>query len=116
MSAAPSVMEGPAARLAARAVLALLGCYAFAALAIGLASAALLATGMWPVLREAMASGAGIDSVLNLSTTTLTDWLSFRTPLSLAAVGAIGIVGAYLFIAYRLILGARRLAAGRAAD
>jgi uncharacterized membrane protein len=86
------------------------------ALAIGLASAALLATGMWPVLREAMASGAGIDSVLNLSTTTLTDWLSFRTPLSLAAVGAIGIVGAYLFIAYRLIRGARRLAAGRAAD
>lgn len=85
------------------------------AVALGLASAALLATGLWPVLREALASDVGIDPLLDLSATTLTDWLSFRTPLSLAALGALGIVGTYLFIAYRLIRGARQLAAGRAA-
>jgi uncharacterized membrane protein len=86
------------------------------ALAIGVASAVLLATGLWPALREAMAGGVGIDPLRELSATTLADWLSFRTPLSLAALGALGIVGAYLFVAYRLIRGARRLAAGRPAD
>jgi uncharacterized membrane protein len=85
------------------------------ALALGLTSVALLATGLWPMLREALASGVDIDPLLEVSATTLADWLSFRTPLSLAAVGALGLVGTYLFIAYRLIRGARRLAAGRAA-
>jgi uncharacterized membrane protein len=86
------------------------------ALGLWLAALALLATGMWPLLREARATGADLDGLVDLSTTTVLDWLTLQTPLSLASVGALALVCTYLWFAWRIGRGALRLAANRPVD
>jgi uncharacterized membrane protein len=83
------------------------------ALGLGAAAVALLATGMWPLLRAARATGAGLDELVDLSSTTILDWLTLQTPLSLASVGALALAATYLWLAWRIGRGALRLAARR---
>ena len=78
-----------------------------------LLAAALLAAGAWPLMREAaaLAAASGRGQV-DFEVVRSMDWPTLLPQVLLMAAGVLGLLGAYLWWAYRLVHGVLQLAMG----